>query len=62
MLFGLRAKAQLVDVVDEIALLVAAQGFVLLQTIQKFEKQQPGGLLSVIQLGGAKFFPKYVFP
>jgi hypothetical protein len=41
--------------------LAASSGLVLLQPVEVLEEQQPGGLLGVVQLGGAAgFFPEYV--
>ena len=54
-----------VRLVEDVGVLLAVQlglvGLVLLQTVEVFEEQQPGGLLGVVELGGAAgLFPEDV--
>ena len=44
------------DVVVLLAVQLGLGGFVLLEAVEVFEEQQPGGLLGVIELGGAAGF------
>ena len=57
MLLGLELEAEFVYVVDDFADLlfdgVRAGGLVLLQGVEVFQEEQPGGLLGVVQFAGA---------
>src|SRR5579871_6621661 len=64
-IFGRGPAFPAIGLVEQVGVFFAVQlglgGAVLFQAVEVFQKQQPGSLLGVIQLGGAAgLFPEYV--